>query len=121
MILRYLTDLFYYDGPLSQAFIDMETFEVYASFLVSGPMMPGEMTEWVYVVRKFIPADLDTENYFFPPGFFHTTQTDVPFFLLEEIKMKERKEWNEKFPTLECEVRPLTDEEREKYAPDTEK
>ena len=117
--LRYLENHNYYDVPLSDLFMDMETYKLYLSFIVTF----DDHKFLHYVVREVTPEQI-RENNEKPTSadslsFFHTIQKDVDFFFLDREDWKENKPWNETHGFWEVEVRPLTDEERIKYDDET--
>jgi hypothetical protein len=120
MKLRYIKNLFYYDGPLSDLFIDEDSYDTYITFpLWYGLWHKDKDPRFLYIAKK-VDHELDQDS-IYPEGWFSTKDPKNELFVLDANEYLETKEWNEKFPYWIVEVRPITDEERELWAEDTKR
>jgi hypothetical protein len=119
MKLRYIRNLFYYDGPLSDLFIDEDGFDLYVTYpLWYGLWHRDKDPRFLYLAKKR-DTGTDWGEEIYPAGWFDTSDPTNELFVIDGNEFAETKEWCERFPYWLVEARPITDEERKLWAEDT--
>lgn len=114
MKLRYIKNLFYYDRALCDLFIENDGLGLYITLTTRGDdAIVRKMDE---SVKMGLPNGINFPN---GSGGFFDTINGADFFIFAYKDFTETKEWGENFPYWTVEARPITDEERVKYADDS--
>lgn len=107
MRLRYIETIYYHDGPLSELFIDLETYELYISYIFDD-------INWIYFVARLKDVEFVNDKDHYNYEIFTTMPDGIDFYKYHAKNLERVKDWSMSLSHFEYECEKITDEERER-------